>query len=149
VPLRTEGDLRVGLAVSEGCSLATGSETKGQTAKHRQSGHAAKGSLMLIRPLPFVLLIALALGLPVNAAAQSLPIGSLMNAIGRSQNAAPPPPVAIENGRRNNEKARSDTSRGRPGQVIRRERGRNGNEAIDYDNYREINRTNRSHRGNG
>lgn len=149
MPLRTEGDLRVGLAVSEGCSLATGSETKGQTATHRQSDHAAKDSLMLIRPLPFLLLMALAFGLPGNAAAQSLPIGSLMNAIGRSQNAAPPPPMAIENGRRYNEKARSSTGRGGPGQVIRRERGRNGNEAIEYDSYREINRTKRSYGGNG
>ncbi len=93
--------------------------------------------------------MAFAFGLPGTAAAQSLPIGSLMNAIGRSQNAAPPPPVAIENGRGYNEKARSDVNRGKPGQVIRRERGRNGNEAIENYNYREINRTNRSHRGNG
>jgi hypothetical protein len=124
-----------------GCNRDAARSSRMKTIEDLQDKHYfapslnRKSALMPVRPsLPFGLL-ALSITFAVPALGQPLPIGPVMNAVGQAEDPAPRPSTA-------------PTQRGKPGQVIRRERSRNG-ELIEYYDHEGIKRTIHDHGGNG
>jgi hypothetical protein len=101
---------------------------------------------MLPRAIFSVGCLALATALPGIAVAQSLPLGSVLNAIRQAQN-APSSAGPAENAARPRPPAAA--AKARPSPIIRQERDRNGREVIEYYDHRGIKRTIRDHGGNG
>jgi hypothetical protein len=112
-------------------------------ASYPRHHSSTKVRSMLFRIVSSVGFLALSVALPGGAAAQSVPLGSLMNAIGQAQKA---PPSAANAGKA---RAPAEANKGRPSYIIRQERDRNGREIIEYYDHRGIKRTIRDHGGNG